>query len=77
MAKTLYVLSGSGIKDTREWTPSANEALRMIRELMQLRRPGARVEDQRGSPESLFELKQTAERGSGTKRRRSIGPAPR
>jgi hypothetical protein len=54
VVKALYVLSGTGIKDTREWAPSANEALRMVRALMKLRRPGVRIEDQHGNSISFF-----------------------
>ena len=61
MVKALYVLSGTGIKETREWAPSANEALRMVRTLMKRRRPGVRIEDEPGNPVSFFELKDLAE----------------
>jgi hypothetical protein len=54
MVKALYVVSGTGIKNMREWAPSANEALRMLRALMKLRRPGVRIEDERGNPISFF-----------------------
>jgi hypothetical protein len=55
--KALYVRSGTGIKDTREWAPSANETLRTARTLMKLRRPGVRIQGQHGNPVSFFELK--------------------
>jgi len=55
------VLSGTGIKDIREWAPSATQALRMVRRLMELRRPGVRVEDERGNPISFFKLKELAD----------------
>jgi hypothetical protein len=61
MVKALYVLSGTGIKEIREWAPTAGEALRMTRALMKLRRPGVRIEDERGNPVSFFELKDLAE----------------
>jgi hypothetical protein len=67
MVKALYVLSGTGIKDTREWAPSANDALRMVRTLMKLRRPSVRIEDERGNPISFFELKELADRESRKK----------
>jgi len=71
MVKALYVVSATGIKETREWAVSANEALRTVRTLMKLRRPGVRIEDQRGNPISFFELKDLADsenRKSKTKR---------
>jgi hypothetical protein len=61
MGKALIVLTGTGIKDVREFAPSATEALRLLREHMKVRRPGARVEDQRGNPLSFFQLKEMAE----------------
>jgi hypothetical protein len=65
MVKSLYVLTGTGIKDTREWAPSANEALRMARTLMKLRRPAVRIEDHHGNPVSFFELKELAQSENG------------
>jgi hypothetical protein len=56
----LIVLTGTGIRDTREWAPSATEALRLVREHMKLRRPAVRVEDERGNPVSFFQLKEMA-----------------
>jgi hypothetical protein len=41
--------------------PSATEALRFVRAHMKLRRPGVRIEDERGNPVSFFQLKETAE----------------
>jgi hypothetical protein len=61
MRKTFVVLSGTGIRDMREWAPSATEALRLARAYMQLRRPGVRIEDERGNPVSFFQLKDAAE----------------
>jgi hypothetical protein len=31
MSKGFLVLSGTGIRETREWVPSATEALRLVR----------------------------------------------
>ena len=59
--KGLIVVSGTGIKDTREWVPSATAALQLVRAHMKLRRPGVRVEDERGNPVSFFQLKEMAE----------------
>ena len=59
--KGLIVLSGTGIKDTREWVPSATAALQLVRAHMELRRPGVRVEDERGNSISFFQLKDMAE----------------
>jgi hypothetical protein len=62
MRMALIVLTGTGIRDTREWPPSAADALRLIREHMKVRRPAVRVEDERGNPISFFQLKEMAER---------------
>jgi hypothetical protein len=61
MAKPLIVLTGTGVRDMREWAPSATEALRLVRLHMKLRRPAVRVEDERGNPLSFFQLKEMAE----------------
>jgi hypothetical protein len=61
MRKAFVVLSGTGIRDMREWVPSATEALRLVRAHMKLRRPGVRIEDERGRPVSFFQLKEAAE----------------
>jgi hypothetical protein len=61
MRKSFVVLSGTGIRDTREWVPSATEALRLVRAHMKLRRPGVRIEDERGKFVSFFQLKEMAE----------------
>jgi len=61
MPKGFIVLTGTGIKDTREWVPSATEALRLVRTHMKLRRPGVRIEDERGNPVSFFQLQEIAE----------------
>jgi hypothetical protein len=70
--KGLIVVSGTGIKDTREWVPSATIALQLARTLMKLRRPAVRVEDERGNPISLFQLKDMAE----LERRKKNAPRP-
>jgi hypothetical protein len=61
MSKSFTVISGTGIRDHREWAPSATEALRLVLEHMKLRRPGVRIEDRRGNPVTLFQLKALAE----------------
>ena len=61
MGKSFVVVTGTGVKDFREWVPSAAEALRQVRACVELRRPGVRIEDERGNPVSLFELKEMAE----------------
>jgi hypothetical protein len=61
MGKAFVVLSGTGIRDMREWVPSATEALRLLRAHMVLRRPGVRIEDERGNPVSFFQLKEMVE----------------
>ena len=48
-AKGIHRLTGAGIKDTREWVPSATEALRLVKIHVKLRRPGVRTEDERGN----------------------------
>jgi hypothetical protein len=67
MPKRLVVISGRGIRESREWVPSANEALRLIRDYVKLRRPGVRVEDERGNPISFFQLQVLAESESREK----------
>jgi hypothetical protein len=67
MPKGFVVVTGTGINDTREWVPSATAALRLIREHMKLRRPGVRVEDERGTPVSFFQLKDMAALETGKK----------
>ena len=57
MRKGFVVLSGTSIRDSREWVPSPTEALRLVHQRLKLRRPGVRVEDERGNPVSFFELK--------------------
>ena len=65
MPKGFIVLTGTGIRDTREWVPTASKALRLVRTHMKLRRPGVRIEDERGKPISFLELKQVAESKGG------------
>jgi hypothetical protein len=60
MPKSFVVLSGTGIRDTREWVPSATKALRIVLRHMKLRRPGVRIEDERGNPVTFFQLKEMA-----------------
>ena len=60
MPKGFIIITGSGIKDTREWAPSATEAFRLTREHTKLRRPGVRVEDERVNPVNFFQLKEIA-----------------
>jgi hypothetical protein len=55
------VVSGTNIREHREWVFSATEALRMVLEHKKFRRPGVRVEDERGNPISFFQLKEMAE----------------
>jgi hypothetical protein len=69
--KRFIVLSGTGIKDTREWVPPATTALQLVRAHMKLRRPGVRIEDERGNPISFFQLKDMAELESRRKSRRT------
>jgi hypothetical protein len=61
------VLSGTGIKDTREWVPSATMALQLVLTHMKMRRPGVRIEDERGTPISFFQLKDMADAESRKK----------
>jgi hypothetical protein len=61
MRKPPVVLSGTRIRTFLERVPSATEALHLVRDHIRLRRPGVRVEDERGNPVSLFQLKETAE----------------
>ena len=61
MPKSFIVLSGTSIKTFREWAPSATAALRLVREHMRFRRPGVRIEDERGNPITFFQLKEMAE----------------
>jgi hypothetical protein len=60
MSRSFVVISGTGVKDFREWVPSAAEALHVARVHMKLRRPAVRIEDERRNPVSLFELREMA-----------------
>ena len=53
-------MTGTGIRDTREWVASATTALQLVRSHMKLRRPAVRVEDELGNPVSFFQLKDMA-----------------
>jgi hypothetical protein len=68
MHKSFTVISGTSIAVRREWTPSATEALRLVRDHMKLRQPGVRIEDERGNPVTFFELKALA----GSERREKM-----
>jgi hypothetical protein len=59
--KALLVLTGTGIRDTREVAPSATQALRMVCNRMKLRGRGVQIEVERGNPVSSFQLKEMAE----------------
>jgi len=67
MRRGFVVLTGTGIRDTREWVPSATEALRLVKIHVKLRRPSTRIEDERGNPVSFFQLKEMAAREAGKK----------
>jgi hypothetical protein len=54
MRNALIVLTGTGLRDTRDWAPSATEALCLVREHMKSRRPAVRIEDECGNPVSFF-----------------------
>ena len=72
MPKWFVVLSGTGIAERRDGPSLARDALERVRELMRLRRPGVRIEDERGNPISFLALKDVAEadsrKGSGARR---------
>jgi hypothetical protein len=59
--KELLVLTGTGIRNTREVAPSATQALHLVRNHMKPRQPAVRIEDERGNPVSFFQLKEMAE----------------
>jgi hypothetical protein len=61
MRTALIVLTGTGIRDAREWAPTATQALCLVRDHMKMRRPAVRVEDELGNPVSFFQLKEMAE----------------
>jgi hypothetical protein len=67
LIKGLFVLTGAGVKDTREWVPSATTALQLVRSYMKLRRPSVRIEDERGNSISFLQLKDMAELEDGRK----------
>ena len=83
MGKALIVLSGTSLRNFRELAPSATEALRLVRHHMKLRRPGVRVEDERGNPVSFFQLKEMVaakahgEKGGGLTRTAKVTPERR
>jgi hypothetical protein len=54
MGKSFVVLSGRGIGVEREWAPSATTALQLVRTHIKLRRPGVRIEDERGTRYRFF-----------------------
>jgi hypothetical protein len=56
----LLILTGTGVRDTRERPPSVTEALQLLHLHMKLRRPADRVEDERGNPVSFFQLQEMA-----------------
>jgi hypothetical protein len=66
--KGFVVVSGTAVKETREWARFAAAALELVRAHMELRRPGVRIEDDRGNPISFFQLKDMAELESRKKR---------
>jgi hypothetical protein len=68
--RAFVVLSGTAIAVKREWTPSASEALRLVREYMKLRRPNVRIEDETANPVTFFQLKALAEAESRERDRR-------
>jgi hypothetical protein len=67
LIKGLFVLTGAGVKDTREWVPSATTALQLVRSYMKLRRPSVRIEDEHGNLISFLQLKGMAELENGRK----------
>jgi hypothetical protein len=69
MPKSFIIISGTNIGEKREWAVSANEALRLVREHMKLRRPGVRIEDRHGNPVTFFQLKGLSEAESREKDR--------
>ena len=71
MSKSFIVISGTGIRDRREWVFSATEALRLVLDHMKFRRPAVRVEDERGNAVTFFQLKAFAESESREKHLRT------
>jgi hypothetical protein len=60
MRRSFIVSSGTSIAVRRERAPSATEALRLVLDHMRLRRPGVKIEDDRGKPVTFYELKALA-----------------
>jgi helix-turn-helix protein len=56
-AEAVIILSGTGIAERRENPSHASETPQPVLHLMKLRRPCDRIEDERGNPVSLFQLK--------------------
>ena len=54
------IISGTGISDIAETANSATEALERVRNLMKLRRPGVRIENELSHDVSFFQLKDAA-----------------
>jgi hypothetical protein len=74
MTKWFVVFSGTGIAERREGPMLAREALERVLDLMRLRRPGVRIEDEQGAHVSFFQLKEAAQSGGIENVRR---PSPR
>jgi hypothetical protein len=70
MPRAFVALSGTAAV-RRELTPSATEALRLVREYMKLRRPGVRIEDETGNPVTVLQLVDWAKSERRDKDRRS------
>jgi hypothetical protein len=70
MPRAFVVLSGTAVV-RREWTPSATEALRLVREHMKLHRPGVKIEDETGNRITVLQLVDWAKSESRDKDRRS------
>jgi len=60
MPRWFVVLSGTRIAERRETVFSARDTLKLVRNLMKLRRADVRIEDERGNPVSFFQLKDVA-----------------
>jgi hypothetical protein len=58
MPESFIVIAG---RSRRELALSATDALRLVRDHMKLRRLGVRIEDWRGNPVTVFQLKALAE----------------
>jgi hypothetical protein len=69
--RAFVVLSGTAIAVRRERTPSATEAVRLVREYMKLRRPNVRIEDETGNPATFFQLLDLAKSEGREKDRQS------